>query len=111
MSLWDKVKCKAVKEIKELPKAVKESFIQGITVEIPQTLKAYTRMGASEAAQAIVKAFPDSIGPQETTGTVGNPTQQQITQGFELYGTSPEVEPTKNSELQAEVEHEPELER
>jgi hypothetical protein len=41
--------------------------------------KAAARQGSSEFAQAL-KAFPDSIGIVEEPGTLGNPTQQMVTE-------------------------------
>ncbi len=53
--------------------------------DLKPTLKATGRQGASELAQGL-KAFPDSISPVETTGTIGNPTQMQISQEFGVHG-------------------------
>lgn len=87
-------------------------------VEIKATLQAMVRQGAAEMGQAL-KAFPDSIGPQETTGTVGNPTQQQISASFGLYGKNASApsaaasvygkanEPTVNQEKELEPDYEP----
>ncbi len=65
-----------------------------IKTEVVPTLKATARQGAAEMGQAL-KALPDSIGPQETTGTIGSPTQAQISQEFGVHGKSQtkEVEP------------------
>ena len=101
MKKLDSLKQWAAKEANELKKTVKDSFVQGFTVDIPETLKAYGRMGASEMAVGL-KAFPDSIGPQETTGTVGNPTQQQISQGFGVYGNNYEKDAEANLEPQVQ---------
>lgn len=101
-SLWDKVR---------------ERAKDAVSNEILPTLGAMGRQGASELGQAL-KAFPDSIGPQETTGTIGNPTQQQISAGFGLYDKDhAPSSPSQGSELalQPEVQqgpsvHGPEIE-
>lgn len=105
------LKDRAAKAVQNLKQTVKEAAVHGLTVEIPQTVMAYGRMGASEAAIGL-KAFPDSIGPQETTGTVGNPTQQQISQGFEIYGKGIDMEAEASAEQPKEqsLDMEPDLE-
>ena len=102
------LKDRMANQAKELTNTVKESFAHGMKVDIPQTLMAYGRMGASEIAMGL-KAFPDSIGPQETTGTVGNPTQQQISQGFEIYGKGidNEIEASVEPQVQPQIDMEP----
>ena len=66
-------------------------------------------------AQAL-KAFPDSISPVETTGTIGNPTQMQISQEFGVHGKPldemPEKQPAarrdnKSATKEVEPDYEP----
>ncbi len=99
MSLRDHVKVKSAEQAKEQDASAqatndskKQSLgdkawnytkqtLKDMAEDIVPMGKAYGRMGASEVGVAL-KAFPDSIGPQETTGTMGNPTQQQISEDF-----------------------------
>ena len=95
--------------------SLREKFMirakEAINTEILPTLSAMGRQGASEMGQAL-KAFNDSIGPQDTTGTIGSPTQQQISADFGLYGKSGKsADNTKADTIHGPVMEDPDLER